>query len=428
MKHNYFSSAGKAAGIALACFSFLLISSTLRAQSDFPTPDQALLFDDQDTAYHSTMADSSGNDNNAYWYAYREGKDVEYAQYFPDSGMFGGSWFISGYHICCNEMASPSMDFIILAGNNDPTHDVEGFQGINPLYQEGFTSFTVAFWFKSARDYSKETTPCPPEPTGMHEQELLLSFGAGNGVGINNYKGYYEIKISSTPEGGTAVTGDIPYLYAGEGAVSKQWQHIAVTFDGADNGKLTVYIDGELAKTYLGDPNPLETGITELFPSTRSFELGAQNGPGLFGNVGAFWGGVAEQYCITEQDTGMYRTGWPASGYYDDYVFYKNQVLTSDQIVQLKDNGIKALMSGDVKVQSVKAPEYRIYPNPARNSFRINSQKNENIDLRIYDVLGKEVLHRTNERTNSQIDISSLRRGFYIIRVNGLSAGKLMVE
>jgi hypothetical protein len=289
---------------------------------------------------------------------------------YKTEGKFGASWHMSGYHICCEEMASPSMDFILLAGNQNPVKDVEGFRGISPLYQEGFTAATVAFWFKSDRNYALGHVPCPTNPEkGMHEQEILFGLGNSNGFSIQNFKGYYEVRISQKAPGAEIGTmKSIQYLFNGVGAVSKEWQHIAVTYDGANNGALTVYLDGNLAVPYLGDPNPVNTGFTELFPDNNSSEIGASNAGGLFGNVSAFWGsGNIGQYCITAADT-TYRTGWPTSGDFDDFVFYKNKVLTKEEIQQLMTTGIASLLAPS-GISTVKLNSYSLHPNPSNRYF-----------------------------------------------------------
>jgi hypothetical protein len=294
----------------------------------------------------------------------------------------------------------------------------------------GFNSFTVAFWFKSSRDYTKTHTPCPPDQVGMHEQEVLFSLGGANGIGIKNYMGYYEVKIGYAPTGGTAETKAITYLFNGVGAVTKDWQHIAVTFDSASNGSLAVYIDGVLGTAYLGDPNPVQTGFKGILPASSSTEIGAQNNGGLFGSVSGFWGGGnVGQYCITEADT-TYRTGWPAAGDFDDYVFYKNKVLTAEQILELKTKGIKSLLKGEdpnIGINETKAYTYTIYPNPTSGSFKINSNKSEIVDVKIFGILGKQVL-QTRVNTNQDIDISSFEKGVYFVKVNNESVSKMLVK
>jgi hypothetical protein len=415
---------------------FLLLSMgifmTINFQTvsgQFPVPDQALLFDEDYEAYNSFVKDTSGNNNSAFWWTYRKGTNPMYGGFKPGEGKFGGAWYMSGYHICCEEMASPSMDFILLAGSNNEKKDAEGFKGESPLYHKGFKSLTVAFWFKSDRNYAGNNTPCPPNPVEMHEQEILFSMGAGTALAIQNFKGYYEVRLGSQLPEQTAETFKTTYLYNGVGAVEKDWQHIAVTFDGDNNGALTVYLDGEVAQTYLGDPNPLETGLDSLNAKGASVELGAQTGGGLFGNVSDFWpGSEIGNYCLTAEDT-TYRTGWPAAGYFDEYVFYKDKALSASEIQQIYTTGICTLI-GKCEPDAVK-PEilstFKVYPNPAEGVLQVRSKDANKMDLAIYNILGKEMLRRSimNEEV---VDISSLPKGLYMVKINDKNTTKLVVK
>lgn len=416
--------------ITILALTLVAFSQTVKAQ--FPVPDQALTFDETHESYEPQVNDISGNENDAYWWTYRNGTEEMFGGYRPTAGKYGGSWYISGYHLCCEEMASPSLDFVLLAGNQH-VKDAEGFKDSSALYHGGFKKFSVAFWFKSDRDYTANHTPCQPDPVGMHEQEILFSMGSTNGFGISNLKGYYDVKIGYKPAEGDAETKQITYLYTGDGAVNKEWQHITVTFDGTNNGMLTFYLNGEIASTYLGDPNPLETGYPELLPNSTSTEIGAQNNGGLFGNVTAFWNSDRiGQFCITDKDT-TYRTGWPAAGYFDDFVFYKDVSLSQEEIQKLYTLGIDSILYGG-STQTIIVPDYNlnynIYPNPTVDKIKISSNnnniKNINLNFTLHNILGELVLEKYVV-PNETIDISFLKTGLYIAKVNG-NTSKLLIK
>lgn len=397
---------------------------------DFPVPDIAITFDDTTTSWQSKVTDISGNDNNGYWYNYWDGAETMYAKYDAAEGKFGGAWYTSGYHACCEEMASSSMDFILLCGNQNPKKDVEGFNEFDSLFHSGFTGMSFAFWHKSTRVYEGTQTPCPPNPLEMHEQELLVSIGNRNGIEVNNFKGYYEVRIGQkAPESNAAKVG-LPYLWNGSNAESGVWHHIAVTYDGADNGKLTVYIDGELGLPYLGDPNPVESGYTELYPDGSSSEIGAQNAGGLFGDPGdGYWASSAiDKYCVTVEDTSKYRTGWPANGYFDDFVFYKNSVLSISEVKQLMNSGISTLLgNGGTGINHDHVNPYSLYPNPGSDFIIINSRLPGDVHLKIYNIIGALEMDR-HIQTNTQIDLSRLAKGVYIVQYNEIYTEKLIVR
>lgn len=402
------------------------------SQENFPMPDQALTFDKNTTEWVSTVPDGTGN-NDALWWTYREGTETMYGGYRPEDGKFGGAWYMSGYHICCEEMASPSMDFILLAGSNNQKKDAIGFRDTSELYHRGFESLTVAFWFKSDRDYSLGHTPCPPDQVGMHEQELLFSLGSGNSLAIQNFKGYYEVRLNHTVLDQAAETYKITYVYDGVGAANKEWQHIAVTFDGINNGALAVYIDGALGVPYLGDPNPLETGLDSIPAKVASVELGAQTGGGPFGNVSDFWGAKnVGEYCLTAEDT-TYRTGWPAAGYFDDFVFYKDKVLNELEINMLANSGISNLVElipdneSSVNASEPHLSSYIVYPNPATDFISIKGMDAKLVNVALYDILGAKVLER-EVNTSAPVDISMIPKGLYFLEIDKKVSQKIIIQ
>ena len=61
---------------------------------------------------------------------------------------------------------------------------------------------------------------------------------------------------------------------------------------------------------------------------------------------------------------------------------------------------------------------FKIYPNPNSGVFNIESSLNENYELVLYDVFGRQVY--TNNFTNSlnRIDVSNLSKGVYFVNIS----------
>jgi len=70
----------------------------------------------------------------------------------------------------------------------------------------------------------------------------------------------------------------------------------------------------------------------------------------------------------------------------------------------------------------------RIYPNPVIGSIRVVSSNTSYVGavLDIYNQLGQKVMTSRVSGVNFQLDLSSLSRGFYFLRVNGEGSHKLM--
>ncbi len=80
-----------------------------------------------------------------------------------------------------------------------------------------------------------------------------------------------------------------------------------------------------------------------------------------------------------------------------------------------------------------KEDDFKIYPNPATSTITIESNKYQDLSIKITDVLGREVIERTKNEVLSikNIDVSQLPSGMYIIQLqskNGVVNKKFVKE
>lgn len=72
-----------------------------------------------------------------------------------------------------------------------------------------------------------------------------------------------------------------------------------------------------------------------------------------------------------------------------------------------------------------------IGPNPVKDHLIIRSSLEGDIDLTIYDITGKEMMHRSELSSGATLDVSELNSGIYLYSVksgNKLETGKLIVK
>ncbi len=70
-----------------------------------------------------------------------------------------------------------------------------------------------------------------------------------------------------------------------------------------------------------------------------------------------------------------------------------------------------------LSAQSTDIPGLRIYPNPVTgNYFRITSQNSDPKNVRVFDILGKEMINQTVSN-GENMDVSSLKKGIYFVKV-----------
>lgn len=201
-------------------------------------------------------------------------------------------------------------------------------------------------------------------------------------LGHKNTNAFNAIRTVYT-QGETAVAG----------FSTNTWYHVVVSYDKNNNNELKTYINNTLVATSnttiaytnynpFGYPSPYFTigangGVTTLTPS-----------PIAFGN--SYFKGVI-----------------------DDIRIY-NKILGASEITQLFNEGTTT----NVLNLNTNEENVFIYPNPAKNEFRISNTSNQAFKLSIYDTNGRIVLSQV-EAPNNPISISDLAPGIYFVKIEG---------
>lgn len=74
------------------------------------------------------------------------------------------------------------------------------------------------------------------------------------------------------------------------------------------------------------------------------------------------------------------------------------------------------LANPSLAVSNFDTSEFSVYPNPVSGILSINFQKNVNA-IAVYNMVGQEVLSKTSSNSISQVDMSSLTNGIYMVKV-----------
>ena len=86
--------------------------------------------------------------------------------------------------------------------------------------------------------------------------------------------------------------------------------------------------------------------------------------------------------------------------------------------------GVKSDISQYMTIdEGIQEKDFSISPNPATSKLNIKLNKSlmndQNLDLSVYDVLGKKVYHRTElSALETSIDVSKWNRGIYLVRIS----------
>jgi hypothetical protein len=145
--------------------------------------------------------------------------------------------------------------------------------------------------------------------------------------------------------------------------------------------------------------------------------VGTKSGPGILANY-SFLSGAMSLFCFSQKDSTI-------SNIYD--------MQTCSPVYPLYMNSgdsCTTIMNGTVDYVK-ETINLTIYPNPASSIISIESTKYQLESIRIEDVLGQEIYYLQPQNNKTEIDISHLPSGIYIIQLqskNGVVSKKFVKE
>ncbi|MEC4049686.1 LamG-like jellyroll fold domain-containing protein [Flavobacterium sp. SUN046] len=180
-------------------------------------------------------------------------------------------------------------------------------------------------------------------------------------------------------DGSYAYTSATRRTYVSDTSINANiWHHVLVIVNGPDDMK--IYIDCQEDGGYFsGSGGSLVYSIT----------------PG----------------CIGRHDRDLALPPDYFKGYIDDFRYW-NRALTVSEVGQL-------CSTLSTEEQLVTTDIFNVYPNPASDVIRFETNLTDLQSIVIYDAMGNEVLHSNYQ---SELAISSLSKGIYFIKVNSESA------
>jgi hypothetical protein len=75
--------------------------------------------------------------------------------------------------------------------------------------------------------------------------------------------------------------------------------------------------------------------------------------------------------------------------------------------------------TGIIEAQQNNNSDIIIYPNPTADRISIISPENQNLNLSLYNIVGELVIQRKLAGNTNEVDVSSLSKGVYIVKVSG---------
>jgi hypothetical protein len=69
------------------------------------------------------------------------------------------------------------------------------------------------------------------------------------------------------------------------------------------------------------------------------------------------------------------------------------------------------------------------YPNPVQTILHINSSDNKPLnEIKMYDMFGRIVFENHSYKNSTQLDVSNIESGIYILSINNQYSGKVLIE
>ncbi len=113
------------------------------------------------------------------------------------------------------------------------------------------------------------------------------------------------------------------------------------------------------------------------------------------------------------------------NGAWNVYPFFE-----SGNIVISGDAGFTLVKESEIlSIGDINDPIFILFPNPANNSLTISSNVEPINHVEIYNILGQLVfVENFTESTSENINISSLKSGLYLVKINYLTTKRLIVK
>lgn len=119
----------------------------------------------------------------------------------------------------------------------------------------------------------------------------------------------------------------------------------------------------------------------------------------------------------TDQQTRTYSVLDP----WFDFILKGNSTAYSSYLIALDAMPGDLISETTCQGLSIKENEiaYRFYPNPVNEQMVIENLNGNELTIEVMNLLGEQILR--TKTTNSLVDLSSLKTGFYTLRINGLN-------
>ncbi|MCX6233770.1 MAG: T9SS type A sorting domain-containing protein [Bacteroidetes bacterium] len=176
----------------------------------------------------------------------------------------------------------------------------------------------------------------------------------------------------------------------------------------------------QTAETYLGGltiagGKMKEAGIVHW----NSPNTGATNSSGFTGLPGGMRDPTNNFQYIHENGLWWTATAYNASSAWSTYMWYLNAGVDHNPGTKKYGFSIRCVKDIGTGLGNINYIEkVKIYPNPAINKVSIEYAENQDLKMQIFNVVGECVIQGKLNNLSKAIDISSLSKGIYVIKIS----------
>jgi hypothetical protein len=335
----------------------------------------------------------------------------------------------------------PKSDFISISYDNDY------FNLGNGKCNSGLPNFNQSFFYTPSVDYAYNYD-CTKNQIACEGRDTFYS-KAHN----------WEIRKIGKPIEGTYSVKNINHTFTDTGKY--EIQYIAINGNRSDTIKKSVHIYPKINKNFLGKDTfyGQGTSINKTLSAPNGmhcyfWQTDSSNGSTFIADTaGIYIARITNQaFCVvTDSITitecindllipSIYRSRDTLYTFHqlaDSFVWFRNDVfhkITKTPFLPLTDTGayrVEAAKKGhcnrsssNLHISNLNAKinlaidfGIKIYPNPADESITFEMQETYGIKIRLYDAKGNLIYERYSKDLKTQMDISSLAQGLYVIEL-----------
>jgi hypothetical protein len=221
---------------------------------------------------------------------------------------------------------------------------------------------------------------------------------AGYNIYMKNDTNNFYVKINALPIAGTTYT-DICLLYKGVYSYMVRTLKLETTPSGTyfnlSEGLSDTAYNSSTIRTYASFTNSVTA-------NNVSFSNTSINGNAAFWNFGNGVTSTSLNPVVTYTANGSYYVKFVSiNGCHRD---------STTAIININEVGISELFS---------AGNLRFYPNPSKGSITVVSDEEDRLEIEIFTAEGRMVYGKTGIIKGKEIDLGSLSRGIYLLKISG---------